>query len=844
MPDFEFLDGPLDGGAAAVRDCTGDADCLSAACLSGQCAPPNCTDGKANGAETDVDCGGKSDCPRCLTGQKCAAPEDCASGVCTAGSCALVCLEGKGDCDGDPTNGCETNLKTTTEHCGACGAPCSLPHAMARCTGGACVVDTCQAPFEDCDGDPKNGCEVNTSSDANNCTGCGKVCPAVNGVPSCTAGACQITCADGFADCDGDLGNGCETNTTKDVNHCGGCGTVCDGKNGTPWCKEGKCGISDCPPGFGDCNGDASDGCEADLSKDTGNCKTCGTACVVANGTGACVASTCKVGTCATGYADCDAASPGGYTNGCETNVAGDLANCGGCGQPCSIANAAAKCEGGACKVKSCTAPFADCNGDGLDCETDTSTSRQNCGGCGIAGVSCDKVYGALNGSGKCVAGGCQLEHCVGNFADCNMQPDIDGCEADLQSSKNNCGACGTVCQSINGANACVLAVCKPTCNANFDSCDGDPNDGCETDKRTSKSNCGACGAVCLDNNTQSNECMASACKPVCATGYDDCDTSRVNGCETPVSADPANCGACRVACGLLHASATDCTANKCTPTCDDGWGACGDASLGCDTSLDSTVHCGSCAIACTGATPFCIGRTCKSHLDIVVVNDTTNGSGTTSVTLHHALATPAGNHRLVLLGIGSLGNSATQAAPTSVVYGSVNMQLAHATWSQNQAWAGIYYLDDATLPATPPAAGVDVVVSGSSSAIEGHLIELKNVEQAIAYMTTTRPVDGDTGSYNNCSTAHPDDSLTLGTDGSYLFSTVGYFSTSVSTTTAAYPLQTKSTATPDPFANQLGVIAGWRGPLTAGAQHIGWNMSGCNKYGHTVVGVRPTVTP
>src|SRR5262249_28219621 len=157
--------------------------------------------------------------------------------------------------------------------------------------------------------------------------------------------------------------------------------------------------------------------------------------------------------------------------------------------------------------------------------------------------------------------------------------------------------------------------------------------------------------------------------------------------------------------------------------------------------------------------------------------------------------------------GVASLGNSASQAAPTSVTYGSAPMQLAHATWSQNQAWAGIYFIDDATLPSTPPGAGVDVVVMGASTEMEGHLVELKNVEQAIPFMATTRPIDGDTGSYNNCSVSvHPDDQLTLSVDGSYLFGVVGYFASAVSTSGALYPLQTKSTATPDPYANQLGI--------------------------------------
>jgi len=31
-----------------------------------------------------------------------------------------------------------------------------------------------------------------------------------------------------------------------------------------------------CPPGRGDCDGDPANGCEADLSTDTDNCRACG----------------------------------------------------------------------------------------------------------------------------------------------------------------------------------------------------------------------------------------------------------------------------------------------------------------------------------------------------------------------------------------------------------------------------------------------------------------------------------------------------------------------------------------------------------------------------------------
>lgn len=89
----------------------------------------------------------------------CAAPF--ASTVCGAdGACGVgACQNGRGDCDGDPTNGCEVDLRSAPLHCGACGAACA---AGEVCDKGACqaaaVVQTatwldgqrggfCQATF-------------------------------------------------------------------------------------------------------------------------------------------------------------------------------------------------------------------------------------------------------------------------------------------------------------------------------------------------------------------------------------------------------------------------------------------------------------------------------------------------------------------------------------------------------------------------------------------------------------------------------------------------------------------------------------------------------------------------
>lgn len=52
---------------------------------SNACTQADCGDGKRNGDETDIDCGGA--CPACADGEQCSAPADCESGSCSAGVC-------------------------------------------------------------------------------------------------------------------------------------------------------------------------------------------------------------------------------------------------------------------------------------------------------------------------------------------------------------------------------------------------------------------------------------------------------------------------------------------------------------------------------------------------------------------------------------------------------------------------------------------------------------------------------------------------------------------------------------------------------------------------------------
>jgi formylglycine-generating enzyme required for sulfatase activity len=66
-----------------------------------------------------------------------ACPSDHGTPSCTGGACAIACDSDYGDCDGDSTNGCETNTSMSTSHCGACGVACAGGQA---CFEGACIA--------------------------------------------------------------------------------------------------------------------------------------------------------------------------------------------------------------------------------------------------------------------------------------------------------------------------------------------------------------------------------------------------------------------------------------------------------------------------------------------------------------------------------------------------------------------------------------------------------------------------------------------------------------------------------------------------------------------------------
>ncbi len=109
------------------------------ACVDGFCAEHSCTDGRKNGNESDVDCGGGTSCPRCAPGKMCTLEGgptwDCQGGGlcimnrCTAPTCADGATNGNEtdtDCGGGTCPGCAKDKKCVTSADCATGLTCVL----------------------------------------------------------------------------------------------------------------------------------------------------------------------------------------------------------------------------------------------------------------------------------------------------------------------------------------------------------------------------------------------------------------------------------------------------------------------------------------------------------------------------------------------------------------------------------------------------------------------------------------------------------------------------------------------------------------------------------------------
>jgi hypothetical protein len=239
--------------------------CVSGSCVMGDCDADweDCDQDDANGCETEL--GTLTDCAGC--NDACAFAHAAAS--CTESACVMgACDSGWGDCANGDADGCETDLNSPA-NCGGCGVTCTDPQF---CYDGDCVTD-CPGGLDRCSG----SC-VDTTSDPAHCGGCNTTCTAANAITNCQSSACVIeSCENGYADCDGSYTNGCEILLGTTAN-CGGCGDACVFDNAQASCEAGACVIDRCDTGYGDCNANTADGCESPLNTDA-HCGSCTTSC-------------------------------------------------------------------------------------------------------------------------------------------------------------------------------------------------------------------------------------------------------------------------------------------------------------------------------------------------------------------------------------------------------------------------------------------------------------------------------------------------------------------------------------------------------------------------------------
>lgn len=384
-------------GAAVICRQNGVICAKNAHCCTGYCddnhrcaCPPGLTacGGDCLDLMTDA-----QNCSGC--GQACTLSH--ASSICAGGSCAVgACDADWADCDGDPSNGCETDL-TTTSNCGACGANCDLQHASSTCSGGNCAIASCEDGYADCNDTASDGCETHIASDARNCGACNNACDLPHATSTCSDGTCTIVACDaGWANCDGDDSTGCETDITTTSN-CGACGNTCDLPHATSICDNGTCAIDRCDDGYRDCNGVASDGCEVDITSDAQHCGGCDTACTSDNdclvNPGTCENSVCSFSNQSNGVS-CSGGSKCFVNETCTAGVCG-----GGTELSCTTPPVCHTTTNAYCSwATGCVYP--DIVGQGTRC-TAEGVSNGICD----AGGTCFQCY-----TGRSIGGNCSLD--------------------------------------------------------------------------------------------------------------------------------------------------------------------------------------------------------------------------------------------------------------------------------------------------------------------------------------------------------------------------------------------------------------------------------------------------
>lgn len=279
-----------------------------------------------------------------------------------------------------------------------------------------------------------------------------------------------------------------------------------------------------CMPGQARC----ADVC-APLATDRSNCGACGNACVIANGTAACVDGTCRVAACNAGFADCDSSA----ANGCEATLPPAT---GPFDAHAFWPDADRDGEGDAraTPVVGCAAPAgfvanrSDCN------DTDAMVSTRAPERCNGVDDNCNTTP---DDGCPCVVGA--MEQCYGGPAGTNG---VGPCRAGTQLCRAGDGG-----PSSLGACSGQITPAAETCDGVDNNCNGSTDEGFEA----ISCGVGACRrtvAACVGGRPQS--CVPGSATPeVCDNVDNNCNGQVDEGVTRGCYAGPggtANVGRCR----------------------------------------------------------------------------------------------------------------------------------------------------------------------------------------------------------------------------------------------------------------------------------------------------------
>ena len=389
-----------------------------------------------------------------------------------------TCPSGQTSCSGI----CE-NTAVDPSNCGACGTNC-INNASATCSSGTCMLGACNPGFGNCSNNPATGCETNLLTSTNNCGACGNACPAIaNGTVACSNGACSAaSCNGGFTAC----GNLC-ANLSNDNSNCGACGSVCSitAGTGTAICSNAVCSRS-CTGGENLCGTSCRN-----FATDALNCGGCKQVCRAYD----CVINV-TTGRLECGPTPPGSAFIGAQFDASNSSLSCQAGQCAfgtvAVGQPCSgtVFQAAQQCVTGLCLVKGVTTTASSgitvtgtceyrdsplggpsCS-EGSECSTGVCTNG-SCASCG-AGLSvcsgaCVNVSTDLNNCGSCSnvcpnTNPCQTPVCALGSCGGNPLPDGTSCGAGLVCSAGQClGGPGAQCLANTdcAGGVCIQGTCQ-----------------------------------------------------------------------------------------------------------------------------------------------------------------------------------------------------------------------------------------------------------------------------------------------------------------------------------------------------------------------------------------------